>query len=70
MKKIKEKMLEIVKIAQECPENLQKSCFEILLKYELGILVNRGRCQFSQHESPTPAFEINWFYLHLASHTA
>jgi len=36
MKNIKEKVLEIVKIAQECPDNLQKSCFEILLKHELG----------------------------------
>ena len=29
-----------------------------------------GRCQFGQHESATPPFQINWFYLHLASHTA
>lgn len=38
MKKLKEKVLEIVKIAQECPENLQQSCFEILLKQALGTL--------------------------------
>jgi hypothetical protein len=38
MKKLKEKVLEIVKIAQECPENFQQSCFEILLKHELCIL--------------------------------
>ena len=37
MKKLKEKVLEIVKIAQECPENFQQSCFEILLKHELCI---------------------------------
>ena len=32
MKKLKEKVLEAVKIAQECPENLQQICFELILK--------------------------------------
>jgi len=30
----------------------------------------RGRCQFSQYESATLPFQINWLYLDLASHTA
>lgn len=37
MKKIKDKILEIAAIAQECPENLQPICFEILLKHSLGL---------------------------------
>lgn len=36
MKKLKDKVLEIVKIAEECPENLQPICFEILLKHHLA----------------------------------
>lgn len=32
MKNLKDKVLEIAAIAQECPENLQQICFEILLK--------------------------------------
>ena len=36
MKKLKDKVLEIAAIAQECPENLQQICFEILLKQALG----------------------------------
>jgi len=36
MKKIQEKVQEIAKIAQACPENLQQSCFEILLKHALS----------------------------------
>lgn len=38
MKKLKEKVSEIVDIAKSCPENLQVSCFDILLKYFLGTL--------------------------------
>ncbi len=34
-KKVIEKVLEIAKIAQECPENLQQICFETLLKHTL-----------------------------------
>jgi len=34
-KKVREKVLEIAKIAQECPENLQQICFETLLKHTL-----------------------------------
>lgn len=37
MKTIQEKVQEIAKIAMECPENLQQSCFEILLKHALGL---------------------------------
>lgn len=36
MKKLRDKVLEVAKIAQECPENLQQTCFEILLKHALG----------------------------------
>lgn len=36
MKKLKDRVLEVAKIAQECPENLQQSCFEILLKHVLS----------------------------------
>ena len=36
MKKLKDKIQEIVAIAQECPENLQQICFEVLLKNALG----------------------------------
>jgi len=36
MKKLKEKVLEAVKIAQECPDNLQQSCFELLLGHFLS----------------------------------
>ena len=35
MKKLKDKVLEIAAIAQDCPENLQQICFEILLKHAL-----------------------------------
>jgi len=34
-KKVRDKVLEIAKIAQECPENLQQICFETLLKHAL-----------------------------------
>jgi len=34
-KNVREKVLEIVKIAQECPENLQQVCFETLLRHSL-----------------------------------
>jgi hypothetical protein len=36
VKKLKDRVLEVAKIAQECPENLQQSCFEILLKHVLS----------------------------------
>jgi len=36
MKTIKEKVLEAVNLAQECPENLQQICFEVLLKNMLS----------------------------------
>jgi hypothetical protein len=36
MKKLREKVLEAAKVAQECPENLQQICFEILLKHLLA----------------------------------
>jgi hypothetical protein len=36
MTKIQEKVQEIAKIAMDCPEKLQQSCFEILLKHALG----------------------------------
>ena len=36
MKKLKDRVLEVAEIAKECPENLQQSCFEILLKHVLG----------------------------------
>jgi len=35
MKKLKEKVVELVAIAKECPENLQQICFDILLRHEL-----------------------------------
>ncbi len=35
MKKLRDKVLEIVKIVQECPQNLQQICFEILLKHAI-----------------------------------
>ena len=35
MKKLKEKVLEIASIAQECPEKFQQICFEVLLKHAL-----------------------------------
>lgn len=37
MKKLKDKVLEIAAIAQECPENLQQICFELLLKNAIGV---------------------------------
>jgi hypothetical protein len=37
MKTIQEIVQEIAKIAVGCPENLQQSCFEILLKHALGM---------------------------------
>lgn len=36
MKKLRDKVLDSVKLAQECPENLQQICFEILLKHALA----------------------------------
>ena len=33
---LKERVLEIVSIAKECPENLQPLCFELLLRDYLG----------------------------------
>lgn len=36
MKKLKDTVQEIVKIAQECPDNFQQICFEILLTRALG----------------------------------
>ncbi len=48
MKKIKEKVLEIVAIAKECPENLQQTCFEILLKHTLTV-----------HQPPPPTVPPN-----------
>jgi hypothetical protein len=36
VKKLKDRVLEVAEIAKECPENLQQSCFEILLKHVLG----------------------------------
>jgi hypothetical protein len=36
MKKLKDRVLELAAIAQECPENLQQICFEVLLKHALG----------------------------------
>lgn len=41
MKKLREKVLQIAKIAQECPDNLQQICFEILLKHSLSGDVSR-----------------------------
>ena len=35
MKKIKEKVLEILEIVKECPENLREICFKSLLEYYL-----------------------------------
>ena len=35
MAKIRDKVLEIAKLASECPENLQVVCFELLLKHHL-----------------------------------
>lgn len=35
MKKLKDKVLEIAAIAQDCPENLQQICFEVLLKHAM-----------------------------------
>lgn len=35
MKSLKERALEIVAIAQECPEQFQQICFEVLLKHML-----------------------------------
>ncbi|MCK4335049.1 hypothetical protein KAX06_09760 [candidate division WOR-3 bacterium] len=46
MKKLKDKVQEIVAIAQECPENLQQICFEVLLKNALGV---------QQPPAPSPA---------------
>ena len=36
MEKLRDKVFEAVKIAQECPENLQQICFETLLKIMLS----------------------------------
>ena len=36
MKKLRDQVLELVKIVQECPENLQQICFEILLKHAIS----------------------------------
>ena len=36
MKKLRDKVLDLVKLAQECPDNLQQICFEILLKHALA----------------------------------
>ncbi len=36
MKKLRNQISELVKIAQECPENLQQICFEILLKHAIS----------------------------------
>lgn len=39
--KIKEKVLEFVSIAKECPENLQEKCFELLFTQYLNQLGNK-----------------------------
>ncbi len=36
MKKLKDKVLEIASVAQECPEKFQQICFEVLLKHALS----------------------------------
>jgi hypothetical protein len=36
MKSMKDTVLEIASIAQECPERFQQICFEVLLKHSLG----------------------------------
>lgn len=48
MKKIRDQVMEIVKIAQDCPENLQQTCFEVLLTHALG----GGKAPTAE---PTPA---------------
>ncbi len=35
MDNLKKKVMDILAIVKECPENLQQACFEILLKHEL-----------------------------------
>lgn len=50
MKKLREKVLQIAKLAQECPDNLQQTCFEILLKHALKI---EAPSQASGSQSPT-----------------
>lgn len=42
MKKLRDKVLEAAKIAQECPQELQQICFEILLKHLLPTEVQRS----------------------------
>ena len=44
MAKIRDKVLEFAKLAEECPENLQVVCFELLLKHHLdSISPNQGK---------------------------
>ena len=46
MKQIKDKIIEIAEIAKSCPDNLQTTCFETLLKYYLAKLLptpDKGR---------------------------
>ena len=62
MKKLKEKVLELVKIAQECPENLQQACFEILLKNAIGTqepqkLAETGQNGVSNKKEPKSVVE-------------
>jgi len=48
-KKLKDKVQEIVAIAQECPETFQQICFEVLLKNALGA---------EQPPNPSPTMEM------------
>lgn len=41
--KIKEKVLESMKIAKDCPENLQEKCFELVLSFYLGQLESKPK---------------------------
>ncbi|MBW2365397.1 MAG: hypothetical protein JRF25_10100 [Deltaproteobacteria bacterium] len=50
MKKLKDKVLEIASIAQECPEKFQQICFEVLLKHALT---------GSTQPPPTPELEAD-----------
>lgn len=58
MATLKDKVLELVEIAKECPENLQVVCFELLLKHHLeSTLPRSSKPTDSALPGPTPLTE-------------
>jgi len=54
VKTIKDKVLEATKIAQECPENLQQICFEVLLKNMLSTESEKAKKPSDREEKKDP----------------